>query len=132
MIGWVVRDGAGRLRAMAGAGGDGRAVDGRRQGEQLFRAAPLQRLPRRQRQTVRAPRLEGVFGQPVPIQEGKDVRFVTADERYIRDSILMPKSQVVAGYEPVMPSYQGQISEEDLLKIIAYIKSLGERRRPSR
>ena len=78
-------------------------------------------------QTVHAPRLEGVFGQPVPIQEGKEVRFVTADDRYIRDSILMPKSQVVAGYEPVMPSYKGQISEQDLLKIIAYIKSIGTR-----
>ena len=53
------------------------------------------------------------------------MRFVTADERYIRDSILMPKSQIVAGYEPVMPSFQGQISEQDLLKILAYIKSIG-------
>ena len=76
-------------------------------------------------QTVQAPRLEGVFGRPVPIQEGNDVRFVTADERYIRDSILRPKTQVVAGYEPVMPSFQDQISEPDLLKIIAYIKSIG-------
>ena len=76
-------------------------------------------------QIVQAPRLEGVFGHTVPIQTGKDVQFVTADERYIRDSILLPKSQVVAGYEPVMPSFQGQISEPDLLKILAYIKSLG-------
>ena len=78
-------------------------------------------------QIVHAPRLEGVFGHPVPIQNGKDVQFVNADERYIRDSILLPKSQVVAGYEPVMPSYQGQISEPDLLKILAYIKSLGQK-----
>ena len=78
-------------------------------------------------QIVHAPRLEGVFGHPVPIQNGKDVQFVNADERYIRDSILLPKSQVVAGYEPVMPSYQGQISEPDLLKILAYLKSLGEK-----
>jgi cytochrome c oxidase subunit II len=76
-------------------------------------------------QIVRAPRLEGVFGRPVPIQEGKDVRFVIADDRYIRDSILMPRSEVVAGYEPLMPSYQEQISEQDLLKILAYIKSIG-------
>jgi len=79
----------------------------------------------RDSQTVRAPRLERVFGRPVPIQEGRDVRFVTADGTYIRDSILRPKAQVVAGYEPVMPSYQDQISEQDLLKIIAYIKSIG-------
>ncbi|WP_165223144.1 cytochrome c oxidase subunit II [Aquisphaera insulae] len=75
-------------------------------------------------QVVNAPRLEGVFGKPVPIQDGKQVKFVTADERYLRDSILMPRSEVVAGYEPVMPSYQGQIGEPDLLKILAYIKSL--------
>jgi cytochrome c oxidase subunit II len=77
--------------------------------------------------TVRAPRLEGVFGRPVPIQVGKDVHFVRADDRYIRDSILLPKSQVVAGYEPVMPSFAGQISEDDLLKIIEYIKSIGSK-----
>ncbi len=76
-------------------------------------------------QTVKAPKLEGVFGRPVPIQEGNEVRFVTADTAYIRDSILMPKAQVVAGYEPVMPSFKDQISEPDLLKIIAYIKSIG-------
>jgi cytochrome c oxidase subunit 2 len=76
-------------------------------------------------QTVHAPRLEGVYGRPVPIQEGREVRFVTADSTYIRDSILRPKYQVVAGYEPVMPSFQDQISEPDLLKIIAYIKSIG-------
>ena len=63
----------------------------------------------------------------MPIQRGNDVRFVTADDRYIRDSILMPKSEVVAGYEPLMPSYQGRISEPDLLKILAYIKSLGNK-----
>jgi cytochrome c oxidase subunit 2 len=76
-------------------------------------------------QTVHAPRLEGVFGRPVPILEGREVRFVTADATYIRDSILLPKNQIVAGYEPVMPSYKDSISEQDLLKIIAYIKSIG-------
>jgi cytochrome c oxidase subunit 2 len=48
----------------------------------------------------------------------------TADDRYLRDSILMPEKSRVAGYPPVMPSFAGQISEEDLIKIIAYIKSL--------
>jgi cytochrome c oxidase subunit II len=76
-------------------------------------------------QTVHAPKLEGVFGRPVPIQEGREARFVTADAAYIRDSILLPKAQVVAGYEPVMPSYKDLISEQDLMKIIAYIKSIG-------
>jgi cytochrome c oxidase subunit 2 len=78
-------------------------------------------------QTVHAPPLEGVYGKPVPIQDGKDVRFVTADDRYIRDSILLPKEEVVAGYEPIMPSFKDRISEPDLLKIIAYIKSIANR-----
>jgi len=81
----------------------------------------------RESATVKAPRLEGVYGKPVPIQNGKDVSFVMADDRYIRDSILLPKSQVVAGYEPLMPSFKDNITEEDLLKIIEYIKSIGAR-----
>jgi len=79
--------------------------------------------------TVKAPKLEGVYGRPVPITEGNETQphFVVADDRYIRSSILLPKSQVVAGYAPVMPSFQGQISEDDLLTIIEYIKSLGSK-----
>jgi cytochrome c oxidase subunit II len=76
-------------------------------------------------QVVNAPRLEGVYGRPVPIQQGNEVVFTLADDRYIRDSILEPKKEVVAGYQPLMPSFRDRISEEDLLKIIAYIKSIG-------
>ncbi len=72
--------------------------------------------------TVRAPPLAGLYGSPVPLSDGT---IVTADDRYIRDSILMPKKQVVASYAPVMPSFAGQISEEDVLKLVAFIKSLG-------
>jgi cytochrome c oxidase subunit 2 len=71
---------------------------------------------------VRAPRLAGLYGSPVTLTDG---RVVTADDRYIRDCILLPETQRVASYPPVMPSFAGQISEEELLKIIAYIKSLG-------
>jgi cytochrome c oxidase subunit 2 len=53
-----------------------------------------------------------------------DGRIVTANDRYIRDCVLTPDTQRVAGYPPVMPSFTGQINEEDLVKIIAYIKSL--------
>ncbi len=76
-------------------------------------------------QIVHAPRLEGVYGRPVPIQQGNEVHFTLADERYLRDSVLEPKREVVAGYQPLMPSFKDQISEQDLLKIIAYIKSIG-------
>jgi cytochrome c oxidase subunit 2 len=71
--------------------------------------------------TVRAPALAGLYGSAVTLADGG---VVTADDRYIRDCILLPATQRVAGYPPVMPSFAGQISEDDLLKIIAYIKSL--------
>lgn len=79
--------------------------------------------------TVRAPILEGVYGGPVPLKDG---RVIMADERYIRDSILLPKNEVVAGYEPVMPTFQGHVSEDELLKLMAYIKSIGKHERVQR
>jgi cytochrome c oxidase subunit 2 len=75
--------------------------------------------------TVRAPALEGVFGGPVPLADGS---VVVADERYVRDSILMPQAQVAAGYAPVMPSFAGQLSEDDLARLVAYVESLGPER----
>ena len=71
--------------------------------------------------SVRAPLLNGVYGGPVPLDDGS---VVTADDMYIRDSILLPKKQVVGGYKPIMPTYQGQLSEEEVFQLIAYIKSL--------
>ncbi len=75
--------------------------------------------------TVRAPPLEGVYDSPVPLSDGTTV---IADEKYLRDSILFPKKQVVASYVPVMPSFDGKISDADLEKLLAYIKSLGAER----
>lgn len=74
--------------------------------------------------TVRAPRLEGLFGSPVPLSDGS---VVIADEKYVRDSILDPKAQVAAGYAPVMPTFAGQVSEDDLAKLVAYIEFIGPR-----
>jgi cytochrome c oxidase subunit II len=73
---------------------------------------------------IRAPRLEGVYGKPVPLEGGQ---VVLADDKYIRDSILLPASQIVAGYANVMPPFAGHVSEEQLLQLIAYIKSLGDK-----
>ena len=70
-----------------------------------------------------APLLEGVYGKPVPLANGKTV---TADDRYIRDSILLPAKQISAGYENIMPSYSGQLGEEEIMQLIAYLKSIGE------
>lgn len=71
--------------------------------------------------TVRAPPLEGLFGHAVPLASGE---VVTADEQYIRDSILLPQAQVTAGYQPVMPTFKNVLSEDEVLKLVAYIKSL--------
>lgn len=75
--------------------------------------------------TVHAPDLSGLFGQLVHLADGSTV---IADESYLRDSILLPGKQVVAGFQPVMPSFQGQLDEDDLIALIAYIKS--KRSRP--
>lgn len=77
--------------------------------------------------TVRAPPLVGLYGSPVPLSDGT---VVTADERYIHDSIVLPDQQIVAGYAPIMPSFAGQLGEEDILKLVDYIKSLGAERTP--
>ncbi len=69
---------------------------------------------------VRAPDLKGVYGRVVQLSDG---RRVTADDAYLRDSILLPRRDVVAGFEPIMPSYSGAVSDDDLQKLVAYLKS---------
>ena len=69
----------------------------------------------------RGPSLEGIFGKTVTLQNGQKV---VADDNYLRKSILTPASKVVAGYQPVMPMFQGLVNEEALAQLLAYIKSL--------
>jgi cytochrome c oxidase subunit 2 len=69
----------------------------------------------------RAPSLNGLYGAKVLLADGSTV---TADEGYIRESILDPKAKIVAGYQPLMPAFQGQLTEEQILNLTAYIKSL--------
>jgi cytochrome c oxidase subunit 2 len=69
----------------------------------------------------RGPVLEGLFGRRVTLQNGETV---VADEAYLRESILNPAARVVAGYQPVMPTYLGQVSEESVMQLIAYLRSL--------
>jgi cytochrome c oxidase subunit II len=71
--------------------------------------------------TSQGPSLAGLFGKTVKLQGGTTV---TADENYIRESILDPRAKIVAGYQPIMPTFKGLVSEEGLLQLIAYIKSL--------
>src|SRR5688500_13864377 len=65
--------------------------------------------------------LEGVYGHEVKLTNGQTV---IADDQYIRNSILNPASQIVEGYQPIMPTFKGQITEEQLNQLVAYIKSL--------
>jgi cytochrome c oxidase subunit 2 len=71
----------------------------------------------------RGPNLQGVFGKPVLLEDG---RTVTADENYIRESILDPGAKIVNGFKPVMPTFQGLVSEEQLNALVAYVKSLSQ------
>jgi len=77
--------------------------------------------------TVRAPSLEGLYGKSVPLSDGT---IAVADEAYLRDAILKPRTRVVAGYQPLMPSYEGKISEDELIPLVAYLKSLQEPTQP--
>jgi cytochrome c oxidase subunit II len=77
----------------------------------------------------RAPTLVGVYGRPVKLADGSTIM---ADDAYIRESILRPAARVVAGYQPIMPTFQGQINEEGVLQLIAYIKSLKTPESPER
>lgn len=75
---------------------------------------------------ARGPDLTGVFGTTVALESGEAV----VDEAYIRESILTPQAKIVRNYRPVMPTYKGQVSEEGILMLIAYIKSLSGEQAP--
>jgi len=69
----------------------------------------------------RGPSLAGVFGQPQQLADGTSV---TVDEAYVRESILTPQVKVAAGYTPLMPTFQGLLSEENVIALVEYVKTL--------
>jgi len=71
----------------------------------------------------RGPNLVGLYGKTVQLDNGSTV---VADENYIRESIINPGSKVVSGFKPIMPTFNGIVSEEQLLSLIAYVKSLSQ------
>jgi cytochrome c oxidase subunit 2 len=73
----------------------------------------------------RAPTMAGLFGSDVKVYEDGVLKTVKADEGYIRESIVEPNKKIVQGYQPLMPSFEGQMTEEQIYELIAYIKSLG-------
>jgi len=76
--------------------------------------------------TGKGPSFAGLYGKPVLLSNGA---MAMADEDYLRESILYPSAKIVNGYPAIMPTFKGQISEEQLLQLIAYIKSLGTEER---
>ncbi|HKO69329.1 MAG TPA: cytochrome c oxidase subunit II [Bradyrhizobium sp.] len=72
--------------------------------------------------SVHAPKLTGLYGRTVQLSDGRQVK---ADDQYIRDSILQPKRDIVAGYEPIMPSFAGLLDDGEIQSLTAYVRSLG-------
>jgi cytochrome c oxidase subunit II len=74
-----------------------------------------------------APLLQGLYRKPVPLADGT---VVTADDQYLRDSILQPAKQITAGYDNIMPSFSGHLTEEEIMQLIAYVKAIGNQEPP--
>src|SRR5229473_802234 len=77
----------------------------------------------------RGPSYNGVYGSKVKLADGSTV---VADDAYIRESILQPNAKIVAGFQPVMPSFQGLVTEDQILALTAYIKSLKDQPAPGK
>lgn len=92
-------------------------------GGKLFQQLGCSRCHQSERRPL-GPALTGLFGSRVELESGETV---VADEAYVRESILNPKAKIVAGYRPIMPTFQGLISEDGLHQIMAYLKSLEEK-----
>ncbi len=119
MIGWVEVMEPTDFQAWLGGG---RASDSpAAAGEKLFQDLVCISCHRDDAQ-ARGPQLKGLFGHTVRLQGGATA---VADEAYIRESIVNPQAKIVDGFQPIMPTFQGMVSEEQLLQLIAYIRSLG-------
>ena len=118
MVGQVIVMDPGEYQAWLSGGGAEGSLSGT--GQKLFQQYGCATCHRSDTQG-RGPNLAGVFGKPVLLDDG---RTVIADENYIRESILNPGAKVVSGFKPIMPTFQGQLSEEQLMALVEYVKSL--------
>lgn len=90
-------------------------------GQQMFESLGCASCHGANAEGGRGPALLGVYGSNVVLNNAQSVK---ADEAYVRESILNPQAKIVTGFGPIMPSFQGQLTEEQLLQLVAYIKSL--------
>jgi len=117
MVGEVVVMDATEYQAWLSGGPGGSLAEG---GAKLFASLACNTCHRPDAQG-RGPVLEGLFGKTVTLQSGETA---TVDEAYVRESILNPSAKVAAGFQPIMPTFQGLVTEEQLLELIEYVKSL--------
>ncbi len=119
MIGWVdVMEPREYANWASGGGGGGGLAT---QGQELFAQNGCSTCHLLDQQG-RCPNLRGLYNKAVQLNDG---RTITADDAYLRESILEPNAKIVAGFEPnIMPNFKGQLSEENVIQLIAYIKSL--------
>src|SRR5207245_6709401 len=89
-------------------------------------------------ENARGPVLEELYGKvvhyhlPGESSRTQTWRTVLADDNYLRESIYYPGAKIVLGYEDLMPNYRGQVSEEEIMQFIAFLKSLGRGQTPRR
>ncbi len=102
------------------AGGEGDALPPATAGEGVFVQYGCGSCHRADA-TGQGPKLDGLAGRHVAFQDGGSA---VADDGYLRESILNPQAKIVAGFEAIMPPYEGLVSEEPVLQLVAYIKSL--------
>ena len=120
MIGWVYAMEPTEFQAWLGGGNPSDTPAAA--GEKLFHDLACSSC-HRDDAAATAPQLRGLFGHSVRLQNGTTV---IADESYVRESIVNPQAKVVTGFLPIMPTFQGLVTEEQLLQLIAYVRSLGE------
>src|SRR5262249_15374136 len=120
MIGWVHAMEPGDFQAWLAGGAASESLASA--GAKLFQRHACNTCHRPD-SLARGPNLEGLFGKQVQLADG---RTVVADESYLRESILTPNNKIVAGFQPIMPTFQGLVSEEELLQLVAYVKSLSK------
>ena len=90
-------------------------------GQQLFQTLGCASCHGGNGEGGRGPTLAGLFARNTPLEGGQTIK---ADEAYVRESILNPGAKIVAGFQPIMPTFQGQVTEDQLVQLIAFIKSL--------
>ena len=129
MIGRVIALEPTEFQAWLAGSAGGRNVPVAAAGERVYQAQGCPTCHEPRGDSARGPSLAGLAGTSVPLTGGGSV---TADDGYLRESIVTPQAKLVAGYPPIMPTYQGLVSEEELMQLIAYIKSLSPSRAAER